>query len=457
MIRLVGYILLSLVVTALIAWAIALPGTVQIEIYGYVLQPSVGLVVLSLVLLVLASILIWAILRRIIFLPAFLNKRAEQNRRQAGIEALSDGYIALEAGDMRRARQLAREARLRLPDNAAAQLLEARADLGLGDYRQAREHYRALIAGPKTSLAALSGLYQQAEAQGRQQAALTFAKKAATLSPGLDWAEDAVFDDITRRGAWAEALKRIEATSATTRPQKTEKRRKLAVLHTALAHGAVETDPATALEHAIAALKLVSDFVPAALIASRVYIDRGDNRRAASLLRRVWRATHHPDIGLLYANTQPGTSAIDRLKQVRELVSLPAEDAASAMLLARAAIDAYEWSVARNALAGFAQTDPTQGICMLMAEIEEGQNADQGKAREWLSRAVRAPRDPAWVADGMVAEEWAPVSPVSGKLDGFEWKVPSTALAPRAPESQKLESQAGDGKQIEAAPALPEK
>jgi HemY protein len=67
----------------------------------------------------------------------------------------------------------------------------------------------------------------------------------------------------------------------------------------------------------------------------------------------------------------------------------------------------------------------------MMAEIEEGQSGDQGKAREWVNRAVRAPRDPLWTADGITADEWEPVSPVTGKLDAFEWRVPTSAVAAR--------------------------
>ncbi|MEN9895049.1 MAG: hypothetical protein RIR97_901, partial [Pseudomonadota bacterium] len=37
-----------------------------------------------------------------------------------------------------------------------------------------------------------------------------------------------------------------------------------------------------------------------------------------------------------------------------------------------------------------------------------------------------APHDAAWVADNYVSETWLPVSPVTGKLDAFEWKVPLT-------------------------------
>jgi HemY protein len=44
--------------------------------------------------------------------------------------------------------------------------------------------------------------------------------------------------------------------------------------------------------------------------------------------------------------------------------------------------------------------------------------------REWLARGSRAPRDPAWIADGVISRSWAPASPVTGKLDAFVWTTP---------------------------------
>src|SRR5207237_1387277 len=49
---------------------------------------------------------------------------------------------------------------------------------------------------------------------------------------------------------------------------------------------------------------------------------------------------------------------------------------------------------------------------------------DEGRAREWMARALNARRDPAWTADAFVSEHWQPISPVSGRLDAFEWKDP---------------------------------
>ena len=68
----------------------------------------------------------------------------------------------------------------------------------------------------------------------------------------------------------------------------------------------------------------------------------------------------------------------------------------------------------------------------MMAAIEEAEHgAQSGRAREWLSRAARAPRDPLWIADGIASQTWEPVSPVTGQLDAFTWQAPPNALGAR--------------------------
>ena len=66
-----------------------------------------------------------------------------------------------------------------------------------------------------------------------------------------------------------------------------------------------------------------------------------------------------------------------------------------------------------------------------MARIEAAEHGDTGLAREWMARAVHAAHDPVWTADGVIAETWLPVSPVTGRLDAFQWRVPVAALTPR--------------------------
>jgi HemY protein len=86
-------------------------------------------------------------------------------------------------------------------------------------------------------------------------------------------------------------------------------------------------------------------------------------------------------------------------------------------------MDAQEFAVAREVLEPLAAT-PTRRVAALMAELERKQHGDEGRARAWMVRALRARRDPAWTADGFVSERWLPASPITGHLDAFEWKDP---------------------------------
>jgi HemY protein len=89
-----------------------------------------------------------------------------------------------------------------------------------------------------------------------------------------------------------------------------------------------------------------------------------------------------------------------------------------------------------------------------MAELEERQHGDTGRAREWMTRALHARRDPAWTADGFVSERWMPISPISGRLDAFEWKDPLAGedATPRAVIEVDKGGGLGDRPVLEAPP-----
>ena len=44
------------------------------------------------------------------------------------------------------------------------------------------------------------------------------------------------------------------------------------------------------------------------------------------------------------------------------------------------------------------------------------------------------------IADGFVSETWQPVSPLSGRLDAFEWKAPFSQIANSSPPNRATRS-----------------
>jgi HemY protein len=145
------------------------------------------------------------------------------------------------------------------------------------------------------------------------------------------------------------------------------------------------------------------------------------------LVETAWLAQPHPDLADAYAHVKLGDSARQRLVRVETLAAKMPGHIEGALAIARAAIDASEFTKAREALAPFIAA-PTQRVALLMAEIERTEHGDSGRARAWTLRAVRALHDPAWTADGYVSDRWRPVSPVTGRLDAFQWQTPVAAL-----------------------------
>ena len=199
--------------------------------------------------------------------------------------------------------------------------------------------------------------------------------------------------------------------------------RQRAVLLTASALAAEETDRDRARALVLDAVKLVPTLVPAAELAGRLLAEARKLRKAGKIIEKAWTANPHPDLAQVFAYLRFGDTARDRLARVRSLAEKAPGHVESAIAVARAAIDAQEFAVARNALKPLL-AEPTQRVAELMAELEHADTGNEGRAREWMARALRAPRDPAWTADGFVSDRWLPVSPVSGRLDALQWKVP---------------------------------
>ena len=224
-------------------------------------------------------------------------------------------------------------------------------------------------------------------------------------------------------GDWDGALAILEAQKNTRLVDRDESKRMRAVLLTAKAMTLSERDPAGAKTAGLEAQKLAPDLPPAALVAAEALFRMGDLRRGSKVLETSWISQPHPDIAEAYVNARPGDSPEDRLKRARKLHGLHS-GAEAEMCLARAALDAGEFDLARKSALAAADTEPRESTYLLLADIEEAQTGEVGRVREWLGRAIRAPRDPAWTADGVVSRNWAPISPITGRIDAFEWKVP---------------------------------
>jgi HemY protein len=428
MLRLIGFLVAVAVFAAGLAWLADRPGELTVQWQGYQIETSVFRAIVLLTAAIVVILAAWAILRHIWHSPAAVGSHLAKRRQKLGLDALSSGMIALGAGDRGAAVRSALQARKSLPNEPLTHLLRAQAAQLSGDRTTARRIFEAMLASPDTEQLGLRGLFLEAQREGETEAARHFAERAVGLNPKLTWAVDALFDLQCRQSDWAGALETLAVARKQGHVERTRADRRRAVLLTAQAQTAEDSDPERALTLALEAHGLAPDLVPAAAIAGRLLASRGNTPRAAKILQRTWSRAQQPDLATAYAYARIGDSPRDRLDRVKQLAALSPNSIEGPIAVATAAIEARQFDEARAALEPLLSGRMTQRVATLMARIEGEQHGDKGRVREWLARAVNAPRDPAWTADGIVADHWAPISPVTGALDAFRWRVPVESM-----------------------------
>lgn len=431
MLRVLFYLALIFLVGLGFAWLADRPGEMVVTFDGYQYEVSLMVAAVVVAAIVAAVMIVWWLLKAVWTSPYTISRYFRVRRRDRGYQALSTGMIAAGAGDAALARRKGREATklISADQEPLIHLLEAQTALLEGDHEAARRTFEAMLEDPEMRLLGLRGLYLEAERLGERKAARHYAAQAAQAAPQLGWAAESTLEELVERGDWDGALRLADAQRISRQIDKATLNRRRAVLLTAKAMAQLDAEPLAARNAANEAVRLAPDFVPAAVMAARAAFRQDDVRKGVKLLEAIWKKAPHPQVADLYVRARPGDSTHDRLDRALKLQSLKPNNPEATYAVARAALEAGEIRQARTAGEALLRQEPRERAFLLMADIDEADGGDAGRVREWLARAVRAPRDAAWVADGYVSDRWAPFSPVTGRIDAFEWRVPVEQVA----------------------------
>ncbi len=423
MIRVLIFLLLIALVAFAAVWLADRPGDVAIAWMGHRIDTSVMVLALAVAAVAAATTMLWSLIRAIIRAPGLLRERLRHRRGARGYLAVSQGLVAVGSGDAVSARRLMEEASRIAPNEPLTLLLRAQTAQLSGDREGAARNFEVMAARSDTRLLGLHGLFVEARRRNDPAAALRHAEEAAKHTSVPGWAGQAVLEFRCVAGEWSGALDRLERNMKSGLVDRETYRRQRSVLLTAQAIALEDTDQERAKSLLLEAVKLAPSLVPAAALAGRLFAEAGEVRKSGRIIEAAWRANPHPDLADAYAHLRPGDAARERLDRIQTLAAMSPGNVEAALAVARAALDAQEFAIARESLAPLAVA-PSKRVAALMAELEQKQHGDEGRAREWMMRALHARRDPAWTADGFVSERWLPVSPVTGRLDAFEWKDP---------------------------------
>ena len=405
----------------------------------------------AVVLLLCIIFAIWLLMKLIGLIVAtlrFLNgdetaisRYFDRNRERKGYQALHDGMIALAAGEGRLALLRAQRAEKFLAQPELTTLLIAQAAESVGDTKRAAEAYRSLLGDDTTRFVGVRGLMRQKLAEGDTETALKLAEKALTLKPKHSETQDILLKLQSEKSDWVGARATLGAKLKSGALPKAVYRRRDAILALQDARAVMDdTSSIEAREAAIAANKQSPDLIPAAAMAARALIDKGDKRGASRVLKKAWEARPHPDLAAAFAEIEPDESADSRIKRFRTLTALHTDNDETKLLLAELNITADDFPAARRSLGDMVTRHPTQRALAIMAAIERGEGSDDAVVRGWLSKALTAPRGPQWCCDNCQAihSAWQPICENCGGFDTLSWREPVEGIGQSATAAEIL-------------------
>ena len=424
-------------------------GSVRIWVFDqeFTLSPLMTLVV---VIVLLAAI--WLTFRVISFLMAclrFLNgdetaisRYFDRNRERRGYSALSEGMIALASGEPVLAMARARTAERLLNRPELTRLLTAQAAEAAGDNRAATEAWKSLLGDEQTRFVAVRGLLRQKLAKGDTATALKLAEQAFALKPKHGETQDLLLKLQAEGGDWAGARGTLSQKLHSGELPRSVYRRRDALL--ALQEAKTILDDGSSIEAreaAIEANKLSPDLIPAAVIAARALVDKGDRKGATRVLKKAWEAQPHPDLAAAFAGIEPDETAAQRLKRFRMLFQARPDHEESRLTEAELNLANEDFLAAKASLGDLTQSHPTQRALAILAAAERGLGAPDEEVRAVLAMALTASRGPEWLCDkcGAIHAQWVPICASCSGFDTLTWREPEGVQAHRATSGPELE------------------
>ncbi len=367
----------------------------------------------------------------------YFDRRSERK----GFEALSEGMMALAAGEGRLAIRKAERAGKYLNRPELTNLVKAQGAEMVGDRALATETFKALVQDDRTRFVGVRGLMKQRLEEGDTDTALKLGEKALALRPKNAEVQTTLISLQSRHEDWQGARGTLAQALKSGNVPRDLHRRRDAVLALAHAREAMaEGQVVTATRDVAEASRLAPGLVPASVMSARLATEAGNKRQAVKTIRKAWDQAPHPDLAAAFADIEPDETPALRLRRFRPLLAKHRGHPETKMLEAELQIAAEDFPAARQALGDLAETSPTARSLTLMAAIERGEGAEDRVVRGWLARAVTASRGNQWVCGncGHVHEDWRPVCSNCDSFDTLDWSEVRQSEAALAGPAQML-------------------
>lgn len=409
MIKVFWFFIKVLIISALFVWLIEHPGSLSFDWLGYSVETSVAFILIVLFALWLTLTLTLKLVGIILKSPQSLTLWSQDRQSKKMIDALSDGMIAIAAGDVKTALTKARFIENFKEKPALAYLLCAQAEQLAGNDDKARSHYYDMIAQEKTEFLGYKGLIQQSIAQENYTHALSLAEQAYSKYNDSKWLIDLLYDLKRRKGDWDDALNLSDKEWRMGFLPDQEYHRERILLYFARAKDIFKELASLPIEDKAynnlrdegfktleKAYKLDSGLIPLACYYAETLHQFNKTSKALKVIEQSWKDSPHRDLIPVYKTLRNPDETTSQIKHLQKLLDLNDQTYEAHFSFAQIYLNANIWGLARDHLHKALALNPTKEIYMLLAQLERKEFGNETAALKWIEKATSAAENPQW-------------------------------------------------------------
>ena len=341
------------------------------EVLGYRLSIHMGFLFFAgLIALWLFGWVYFAI-RRTLAMPAEMAKNARISRQNRGYKALTQGLVALAAGDPDEADKQARRANKLLEETPATMLLTAQAAQLNGDEESAAKYFEEMTKNEETAFLGLRGKTMQALAKGDRKEVQALLDRARKIKPNAPWILETEYELGLQTGQLEGAQRAVKRLASRRLLSSSDAKNRLALTETDLAFQAAEKGAwRQAADHAKRALADDPTFIPARSLSARSNLELGNARKAKEQAVEAWR--HRPTAGAAttYLRAWAPQDIASKRTAIAELIQANPNALFSQYLRAEAAIESGDYGIAEDAVADLPETSASVGVNALRLRLD---------------------------------------------------------------------------------------
>ena len=371
----IRFLLFAVVAVALVLLALLFSQnpdwTARFEAFGYRLTLHFGLLVFAALLVLWAFGWIYFLFRRTLAMPAEVARNARISRQNRGYKALTQGLVALAAGDPDEADKQARRATKLLEDTPATLLLTAQSAQLNGDEEAATRYFEAMTEEPETAFLGLRGLAMQAIAQGDRGRLDALLDRARKIRPNAPWILETEFDLSLQSGQLDGAQRAVKRLASRHLLTASEARTRLALAEADSAFRAAEAGKwRKTAEHCRKALDEDANFLPARALSARAQVELGNARKAKELAGQAWALRPTAGIAATFLLASKPKDASEKRAAISDLIKHNEGALFSRFLRAEAAIEAGDREAAAAAIDALPATGAPVGVSALVLRLD---------------------------------------------------------------------------------------